>query len=367
MIEWKHEDLLKADAEALVNTVNCVGVMGRGIALQFRKAFPENYKSYKALCDRKKLRPGVVFVHAESGLLNPRYVINFPTKDHWKSPSKMEYIEAGLRDLAQQVVSLGIRSIAIPPLGCGLGGLNWQEVKPKIEEAFQALPDVRVLVFEPTGAPAQKEMAKGKVKPAMTEGRAALLGLMKRYLDGLMDPFVSLLEVHKLMYFLQVAGEPLRLKYRKAHYGPYAENLRHVLNLMEGHFLQGYEDGGDSPEKQLEILPGAIEQAQVFLEMNPGTQARSEQVARLLSGFESPFGLELLSTVHWVAREEGASSVEEAIQKTHAWSSRKAQFEGEQIRIAWTILKDQGWLEPLTLAPSAPQVGGVPNPVTPAE
>lgn len=149
MIEWKQADLLKADVEALVNAVNCVGVMGRGIALQFRKAFPENYKSYKALCDRKQLRPGHVFVHEESTLLNPRYVINFPTKDHWKNPSRMDYIETGLADLARQVTSLRIRSLAIPPLGCGLGGLQWRDVKPRIEATFQNLPDLRVLVFEP--------------------------------------------------------------------------------------------------------------------------------------------------------------------------------------------------------------------------
>lgn len=344
MVEVKHDDLLKADVEALVNTVNCVGVMGRGIALQFRKAFPANYKAYKAVCDSQQLRPGKVFIHAEPGLLNPRYIINFPTKDHWKSASKMEYIEQGLVDLVRQVEARGIQSIAIPPLGCGLGGLHWPAVRQRIEAAFRPLPEVRVVLYEPKGAPAADEMARNEQKPKMTRGRAALVGLMQRYLEGWMDPCVSLLEVHKLLYFLQVAGEPLRLKYRKAPYGPYAENLRHVLNLMEGHYLQGYQDGGDAPEKPLELMPGAIDEARAFLEPYADTRARADRVAALLAGFESAFGLELLSTVHWVANQEGASSADEALARVRAWNKRKSQFSAEQVAIAWGVLGKQGWL-----------------------
>jgi len=222
-------DILKADVEALVNTVNCMGVMGRGIALQFRKAFPENFKAYKSACDKKQLHPGMMFFYDLNRYQNPRYIINFPTKKHWKGKSNIEDIETGLEALVQEVSKRNIRSIAIPPLGCGLGGLDWTQVEQIIEKAFKALPDVHVLLYEPAGAPMAEAMVKEKKLARMTVGRAALLGLMDRYLKAVMDPFISLLEIHKLMYFMQESGENLRLNYAKALYGPYAENLRHVL------------------------------------------------------------------------------------------------------------------------------------------
>ena len=208
MIKLIQGDILKADVEALVNTVNCMGVMGRGIALQFSKAFPENSKVYKSTCDKKQLHPGMMLILDLNRFENPRYVINFPTKRHWKGKSKIEDIESGLKALIEEVCNLNIHSIAIPPLGCGLGGLNWEIVRPMIENAFETLPNVNVLLYEPAGAPAAEVMVKEKTPPKMTVGRAVLLGLMRRYLAAVMDPFVSLLEIHKLLYFMQESGEP---------------------------------------------------------------------------------------------------------------------------------------------------------------
>jgi len=344
MTEFAHGDILKADAEALVNTVNCVGIMGRGIALQFRKAFPENFKAYKVLCDRKALVPGQVHVFDLNRFENPRYIINFPTKKHWKGKSRMEYIEAGLKSLVAEIRKRHIRCVALPPLGCGLGGLSWREVRPLIEKVFQSLPEVHVIVFEPTGSPAPKEMVKGKKLPNMTVGRAALLGLIRRYLAALMDPFVTLLEIHKLMYFMQVAGQPLRLQYERGLYGPYATNLRHVLSHIEGHFISGYGDAEDDPEKQIELMPDAAVKAERFLKNHPETNKRFDRVGRLIEGFETPFGMELLSTVHWVVMYDGASTVEEAIEKTYAWNDRKRMFKEEHIRIAWDVLNLHEWL-----------------------
>lgn len=344
MIELTRGDILNADVEALVNTVNCVGIMGRGIALQFRKAFPENFQAYKALCDQGELRPGSMMVHELGRLTNPRLVINFPTKRHWKGKSRMEDIEAGLEALVREVRARGIRSIAIPPLGCGLGGLDWRNVQPKIEKAFEDLPDVRVLLFEPTGAPDAKEMVKDRRVPSMTVGRAALVGLMRRYLAAVMDPAVTLLEIHKLMYFIQEAGEDLRLQYKKGRFGPYAENLRHVLSHIEGHFILGYGDAEDRPDKPIELMPGSWEKAEHFLTDHPETLEHFRRVARLIQGFETPFGLELLSTVHWVATREAASTPDQAVQKTYAWNDRKSIFTQDQIRTAWEVLQERGWL-----------------------
>ncbi|HBB35715.1 MAG TPA: Appr-1-p processing protein [Cyanobacteria bacterium UBA8803] len=344
MITLTQGDILKADAEALVNTVNCVGIMGRGIALQFRKAFPENFKTYKAACDAKQVQPGKMFAYDLNRLCNPRFIINFPTKRHWKGKSRIEDIKLGLQDLVEFVQQQQIRSIAIPPLGCGLGGLNWEEVRPLIIEAFHSLPGVSVLLFEPAGAPQAAEMAKEIKEPNMTVGRAALLGLMRRYLAAVMDPSVTLLEVHKLMYFMQEAGEPLRLNYQKATYGPYAENLRHVLSHIEGHFISGYGDAEDRPDKPLELKPYVSKQAETFLMEHEGTRQRFDRVAELIKGFETTFGMELLSTVHWVVTREEAVTVEEVVTKVYAWNTRKRMFEPRHICLALMRLREVGWI-----------------------
>lgn len=348
MIEFTSGDILKCEADALVNTVNCVGVMGRGIALQFKNAFPENFKAYEAACKRVAVQPGRMFVFETGQLKPPHFIVNFPTKRHWRGKSRIEDIEAGLVDLVRVIREKGIRSIAVPPLGSGLGGLDWNEVRPRIEQALAPLQDVKIIVFEPNGAPATDKMAHLREVPRMTAGRAALVELIHRYLGGLLDPFVTLLEVHKLMYFMQEAGEPLRLNYVKAPYGPYAENLRHVLRAVEGHLIDGYADGGDAPDKPLTLVPGAIQEASAFLDQHTDSRERFERVTRLVEGFESPYGLELLSTVHWVMSHEGVSQLDDVATRIHAWNPRKRQFTRRQIAIAADRLASQGWVKAAT-------------------
>jgi len=190
-------------------------------------------------------------------------------------------------------------------------------------------------------------MLKNHNIPTMTPACAALVELINRYLNGLLDPFVTLLELHKLMYFMQEAGEPLKLRYSKALYGPYAENLRHVLNAVEGHLVCGYVDGGDNPDKKLQLLPGAIEEATHFLEQHPDTRDRFYRVSELVEGFESPFGLELLSTVHWVMTQYPVQSVEDVVAHTYSWNKRKQQFTPRQIVLAVEILSKKGWVKKL--------------------
>jgi len=344
MIEYKSGSILTEDVEALVNTVNCVGVMGRGIALQFKNAFPANYKAYASACKRGEVVPGRMFVFETEEMINPRYIINFPTKRHWKGKSRMEDIETGLTALKQELRERGIRSIAIPPLGCGLGGLDWNEVKPRIEATLSELPEVAAVVYEPQGYPAEAPVNASTDVPRMTPGRAALVSLIERYLSGLLDPFITLLEVHKLMYFLQEAGEPLRLRYVKADFGPYAENLRHVLHAIEGHLTVGYLDGGDAPGKQISLVPAALDDASRFLGDKPETRKRIERVAELVEGFETPFGLELLSTVHWVIRQDSATSSDKVIDTVYRWNERKKQFSPRQLKIAMDTLSRHGWV-----------------------
>jgi O-acetyl-ADP-ribose deacetylase (regulator of RNase III) len=345
MLNYKAGDLFKANAEAIVNTVNCVGAMGRGIALQFKKAYPANYKAYEIACKHKQIVPGKMFVFETAEMLNPKFIINFPTKRHWRGKSRLEDIESGLKDLRTVIEKNNIKSIAIPPLGSGLGGLNWSEVKNLIEKALNHLEEVNIIVFEPKGAPDARVMVKNKEVPKMTPGRAALVGLIAKYLAGLLDPFISLLEIHKLMYFLQESGEPLRLDYEKAPYGPYSKNLRHVLNAIEGHLISGYADGGDNPHKPLELVPGSYEDSKSFLKSKKITLERLERVSKLVAGFESQFGLELLSSVHWVIEREGANSFQDIVTKIYSWNDRKKQFTNRQISIAINTLNGNGWIQ----------------------
>lgn len=340
-IELRTGDILKADAAAIVNTVNCVGIMGRGIALQFKKAFPANFRAYALACDEGEVQPGRMFVYDTGAFTNPRYIINFPTKRHWKGKSRIEDIDSGLIALAQEVQARGIKSIAIPPLGAGLGGLDWNDVRPRIEAALHDVPDLDVLIYQPNGAP---EVVKSSDVPPMRHGSASLIVLMQQYLRGLMDPFVTLIEVQKLMYFMQLAGQPLKLQYEKGPYGPYTQTLRHVLHRIEGHFVSGYQDGGDQPFKELTIVPGSFDDAQRFVADRPEMQERFERVADLVEGFETPYGLELLATVHWVATQESADTPEKALERIHGWNERKRTFTQRQVGIAFDTLKSKGWL-----------------------
>lgn len=344
MIQTTSGDILRDESEAIVNTVNCVGVMGRGIALQFRNAYPENFKAYAKACQREEVQPGRMFVFETGELSHPRFIVNFPTKRHWRGKSRMEDIDAGLKALVEVLREKKIRSIALPPLGSGLGGLDWAQVRPRIVAALEPLHDVKVTIYEPKGAPATERMVRNQEVPKMTPGRAALVELIHHYLGGLLDPFVTLLEVHKLMYFMQEAGEPLKLRYAKAPYGPFAENLSHVLKAIEGHLVSGYADGGDAPDKQLKLVPHAIDDARHFLEGNDSTREHFTRVTRLVEGFESPFGLELLATVHWVAKHESPRSLGDLVKATHAWNERKKQFTPRQIELAAVALDAHGWI-----------------------
>lgn len=349
MIEIERGNLLEADVDALVNTVNCKGYMGKGIALQFKQAFPANFKAYEKACKAGEVVPGRMFIFDNGGLFSPRFIINFPTKNHWRGKSRLEDIEAGLKALAEDVRRLGIRSIAVPPLGCGFGGLDWRVVQPMIEDAFKALPDVRAIVFEPTGTPDAKTMPVRTERPSMTPARALFIKLMEAY--SALDYSRTLLEVQKLAYFLQAIGEPLRLKYQPGHYGPYAANLNKVLEVMEGHFIRGYGDN-QQPSNEIELLPGAIEEATDFLKDRVDSLNRLKAVADLIEGFETPYGMELLATVHWLAHHgspndrEPASSPEIAVKQAHAWNPRKKQvIRPEHVHIAWRQLVDRGWIK----------------------
>lgn len=342
MITFSKGDLLQSGAEAVINTVNCVGVMGKGIALQFKQAFPRNYEAYRRACDAGEVRLGEMFVFDTGSMINPRWIINFPTKGHWKAKSRLADIEAGLEDLKRVIVENGIRSIAVPPLGCGNGGLDWAEVEPVIRRALGDLDEVDIRLFAPGAAPKVDEMRVGTTRPNMSRGRALVLTLLGLY--GAAGYRHSLLEVQKLTYFLQAAGEDLKLGFQKYQYGPYAENLNHVLQRIEGHFIRGYGDRSQAAE--IAVLEGGRQEAEAYLAGDEAARDRLDRVAELIAGFETPYGLELLSTVHWILAHDAEASgdPDRVVQAVHAWNPRKAAVMREpHIRTALDHLQRNGW------------------------
>ena len=308
MIQYTKGNLLEAQTEALVNTVNEIGVMGKGIALMFREAFPENTCQYMAACKAKEVRVGTMFVVRERDLIGERWIVNFPTKKHWRHPSKLEWIRDGLQDLARVIQEMQIRSIAVPPLGCGAGGLDWSQVRLEIESALGDLQDVEVIVYAPTSEYQNAPKRAGVEK--LTPARALIAELVRRY--SVLGLDCTNLEVQKLGWFLtrvirkRKLTDPLALQYDANKFGPYADNLRHLLDGLDGSYLHCEKRLSDAGPSDLIWFEDAKRSAvETFLQSAECVQFQEalEETANVIDGFESPLGMELLATVDWITSE----------------------------------------------------------------
>jgi len=335
-------NLLEASVEALVNTVNTVGVMGKGIALQVKQAFPEVFREYERAARKGEIKIGRVQVVPTNRLDGPRFVINFPTKRHWRGKSRIADIEAGLVDLARVAKELDIKSMAVPPLGCGNGGLKWEDVRPRIVRALEGL-STDVVLYQPSGAPQPEAMPVGTARPRMTPLRAALIKLVNDY--AVPGYRLTLLELQKLAYFWEISGKPSGLDFVKERYGPYSEKLNFALQRLEGHYIRGY--GDRSRDSSVALIDGALDEALRAFSRHDDELDRVNRVSDLISGFETPYGMELLATVHWLMTHDdgSASDPAKAEQGVYGWNARKRQlFKPEHIRLAWRRLTESGWV-----------------------
>lgn len=342
MINYKSGNILQDQSDAIVNTVNCVGVMGKGLALQFKKAFPENFKQYKKACDHKEVKVGKMYITEYGDMLGKKYIINFPTKDHWKGNSKYEFIELGLDDLVTQIKNYNIHSIAIPPLGAGLGGLEWNTVKKLILDKLSLIEGLELNIYEPNGGPSAKNIITNTKVPNMTRGRALLLKLLSIYSAKGYE--CTKLEVQKLAYFLQESGVDLKLKYEPHNFGPYANNLNHVLSHIDGHFISGY--GDRVAKSKISIINDSLDQADKFLSSEPEYQKAIERVKYLIDGYETPLSLEVLATVHWAIKHENydASNFEAIKNFIYTWNEHKASIKEKYLRKALSQLQNNCWV-----------------------
>jgi O-acetyl-ADP-ribose deacetylase (regulator of RNase III) len=308
MLTFTRGNLLEAKVDALVNTVNTVGVMGKGIALMFKEAFPENFEVYEAACKRNEVQIGRMFVTERHDLIGPRWIINFPTKKHWRHPSKIEWIIDGLEDLKRIIEERHIQSVALPPLGSGNGGLDWTDVRAQIEVVLADLP-IEIVVYEPT-TEYQNVMKRSGVEQ-LTPARALVAELVRRY--WILGIECTLLEIQKLSYLLEWTIEkegmdnPLALQFTANKFGPYSPKLTHLLNGLDGSYLHCHKRLADAGPLDIIWFDDArADHVAAYLSSAEAKVYRPalEETSELIDGFQSPLGMELLATIHWLLDRE---------------------------------------------------------------
>jgi len=346
MIRFTQGNLLEADVEAVVNTVNTVGVMGKGIALMFKERYPDNFKAYAAASKRDEVQVGRMFVTTSPELTGPRWIINFPTKQHWRSASRLEWIVDGLADLRRVIAEKGIRSIAIPPLGSGNGGLKWERVRPLIEKAFVDFADLDAVIYEPTAK--YQNVVKEQGVEKLTTARALIVEMVRRY--GVLGLDCSILEIQKLAWFLQRVivlrhlENPLKLDFAARRYGPYAQNLIHLLNALDGSYLHCEQRLADaSPNDLIRFDDAKQPMLADFLTTSAGAifAEAIEETDALIDGFQSPLGMESLATVDWLLLNENTeptlSGVKAGLKRWpdgHASAERKQRLFTDKLLLA---------------------------------
>lgn len=336
-------NLLAAPVQALVNTVNTYGVMGKGIALQFRERFPQNYLAYKKACETGQIQVGKMFVFKEQTLQGEKVIINFPTKKHWRHKSQYSYIEEGLQDLVKVLKEEKIQSVALPPLGCGNGGLEWPKVKQMIVKHLSVLSDIEIVVYEPNDRVKdllRKELPKKEAR--LTDARAMLLYSLFWYEQ--FGENATVFAANKIAYLLQESGEDLKLKFVKHIYGPYAQAVEKVLYALNGTFLTGLEQMTANPFEPLMLNYDRKVEIEHYVQtqLNDAQKARLKKVFNLLTGFESTLSLELLTSVYYLMVQKNITKPAKLSQAIQAWSPQKAdRLSDDYIRIAYEHINKQ--------------------------
>ncbi len=320
MIKYIKGNILESSAQALVNTVNTVGVMGKGIALQFKKAFPNNYKLYYEACKKNKIDIGKLFVTIDSNVLSgEKIIINFPTKTDWRKTSEYEYIEKGLDNLIEIIYQYNIKSIAIPPLGSGNGGLEWEKVKKIINAKLENI-NIDIYVYEPTKQ-IKEHLKKERVK--LTKARALLLYVLYDLVKN--GEYVSEFSSEKVCYFLQVFGAKkyFKLKYSPNFYGPYSEKVRFLLNVLNGSYIMGFSDMNKKPFEPITLIADGYNAVKEYIENDTELFEIARKTTSFLNGFYSDFALELLSSVDFIISENKICQKDFILTKLSEWNNRK--------------------------------------------
>lgn len=336
-------NLLEAKTQALVNTVNTVGVMGKGIALQFKEQFPVNFKIYATACKNGEMQIGKMLVVKENTMHGEKWIINFPTKTEWFKKSQYDYLEKGLVDLVRVITEYNIKSIAIPPLGSGNGGLKWSNVKLLLEKYLGGLAGVEILIYEPNDAVKEILQKENVRKVELTPSRAMFLHALFEYEK--IGEVASLFAANKLAYFLQRSGESLRLQFVPYTYGPYAQAVEKVLYAMNGKYLMGFEQMKAKPFEPLKLNYERYNEVNEFIKkkLDATQQARLTNLFKIIDGFESSLSLEILSSIDFLLSKNSKLSNDDLLKKIQEWNSRKKELiDKEHIDVAVKHLSEYG-------------------------
>lgn len=351
MITYVKGNILDSEAQALVNTVNTVGVMGKGLALQFKERFPDNYRLYRAQCKLGNVQIGKMFITEVHELTNDKILINFPTKTDWRKPSEYEYIEKGLLDLKKEITNRKIQSVAIPPLGSRNGGLNWNIVKNMIEEALAGI-DCHIYLYEPDEVLIERLKTE---RVPLTPARAMLLDVICDMVSQ--GDYASEFSSEKIAYFLQRFGahDQFRLQFKQAFYGPYSGKVRYVLRYLNGSYLMGLAEMNQKPFEPIWILPDTQQAASSTLALpeNNVWKEISDTVKTFLDGFYSNYSLELLATTDFIltndssfnnwAEVDTSQLVPAVLDCIAKWSERKKNLFSEERYISIMIDHLKTW------------------------
>lgn len=353
-------DLFESEAQTLVNTVNCVGIMGKGLALEFKKRFPDMYDDYVMRCERKQVRLGEPYLYRR---LFPPSIVNFPTKDHWRSVSKLSDIVAGLEYLVQHHREWGITSLAVPPLGCGQGQLEWRVVGPTLYRHLSRL-DIPVDLYAPAGTP-EAELAASFLAqdvrapvPAMSEedeprinpAWVALVEILARIERAYYHWPVGHTRFQKLAYFATESGLPTGFHFARGSYGPFSNEVKSVITKLVNNGLLREDRFG----QMLALKPGptyhdAVE-APLYREALAQWESVIEQIADLLLRIPTT-ETEVVATVHnaWasLARERQRRITEsEVVGAVQEWKRRrKPPLNDEAIIQTIRNLYTLGWVD----------------------
>lgn len=309
MIKFTSGNILESTSKALVNTVNCEGYMGKGIAYQFKLKFPKNNDVYVDACRKGEFRPGDILVHSESD----KIIVNFPTKDTWRRKSEYDYITSGLKRLVEVIKEQDIKSISIPPLGCGNGGLDWERVKQLLVEYMTPISDdCEVTIYEPFQGSGNFRKQKPKSAPKINTSHLMLMMLklkLKRF---------NKLRIQKAAYLINVFSGQDYFKFSKNHFGPHAYSVdilsRDIKEFQSHHNITT----GEALERSLQTLVSekTLTKLDNFIPF-------LEKSADVVNSFDDDRQLELFSTVIYLLQNHRELSVEQLIDEVHEWNEHK--------------------------------------------
>jgi uncharacterized protein YwgA/O-acetyl-ADP-ribose deacetylase (regulator of RNase III) len=350
-IALKAGDLFASNAQALVITVNCVGVMGKGIALEAKKRYPDMYEEYVRLCKAGEMRLGCpMYVRR---LVPPSFVL-FPTKGHWRSVSNLADIRKGLDYLTHHVGLWRIESLAAPPLGCGAGGLEWAVIGPILYDSFEKL-GVPVDLYVPSGVPADDVQAailrKGVdqadlYRAAQTSApeAVAVVVALKSALQRNPKARIGRILLQKMAYFAQVAGLPVPVKYARATYGPYSEEWTRLIRHMVNNGLLTEKQAGTQGAFAYEPGPALGTYAERLSPTLKKYQDVIEKLAQVFSKFTNDQA-ELAATTLMVAQDNASASENDIVADVLEWKQRRTKpYSADQVRKCLNWLRNEGWL-----------------------